>query len=893
MLTIFKWVAGFLLTLALLLAAAAFILPRVFEPNELRDTLVKLIERETDRQLQIDGDLSYSVFPWLGVNVEQLSFSQPPQIGYQDGPMLKVAAAQLRVKLVPLLSRRLEVDTIILQQPQLRMITLADGINSLSGLPGISDQTTAGQDRGAETAVALVVQGVELSDAIAIWDDRSSGDYYSFTELNLNSGNLIGEQAADFSLSAMAELSPGQQPIEFEFDGRARVDTETLAVELKGVKGFVAHGTQSINLAMDALQLDQAQKLRASNVDLTAKSVSLGEDDSKAVIDATLTTSNIGMDLANGKISLQDARLVSKVKMDEQAEIDSTLTAPGFEFNLRSGQFGANDVSINGTFGRRPFEVSAIKTDANLNTQIVNINTVELKSSDLLATLQGLKVSEFIEAPKYSASVELKTFDAARMLEDLEVAFEPADPDALRAVSLIADVTASSDSIDMHKLALNLDQTMLRGNFTASSISLPVLAFDLSLDSLDLDRYMPATANEPASRNQVTGGESLVVPMALFKNVEANGVFRAEKLISGGLEFNDVNVQIKSTQGSVSIVPRAKLYEGKLGGSMDFTEQSGVSTLRIKNEINLVSLGSLLEAADVSKQLTGIGSLVLDLTITERDGEQHNSGTVKLLAKNGAIKGVDVKGIIDKGYEQYLALRGRQVEKQTDGEGQSSANDETRFAELLGTFSISDFNMSNRDFSMKAPLFRIAGEGDIDIAGQTVDYLLNVSVVNTSSGQGGEALDNLRGITLPIRLRGSLLAPKYSLDMKALYKGLLAKEVEQKKSEYLQEKLGIEEGGKLSTKDLLREVLIKKVEEKMGKEEPLEAPDAETEPQNPAKPSPEDTDPASSKSVPDVAADPDTEPSGESSGEAVDDQRTTEEKLKDELKERLLEGLFD
>ncbi|MBT8114254.1 MAG: AsmA family protein, partial [Arenicella sp.] len=113
MLTLFKWIAGFLLTLALLLVAAAFILPRVFEPNELRDTLVKLIERETDRQLQIDGDLSYSVFPWLGVNIEQLSFSQPPQIGYQDGPMLKVAAAQLRVKLVPLLSRRLEVDTVI------------------------------------------------------------------------------------------------------------------------------------------------------------------------------------------------------------------------------------------------------------------------------------------------------------------------------------------------------------------------------------------------------------------------------------------------------------------------------------------------------------------------------------------------------------------------------------------------------------------------------------------------------------------------------------------------------------------------------------------------------------------------------------------------------------
>jgi len=200
--------------------------------------------------------------------------------------------------------------------------------------------------------------------------------------------------------------------------------------------------------------------------------------------------------------------------------------------------------------------------------------------------------------------------------------------------------------------------------------------------------------------------------------------------------------------------------------------------------------------------------LALDLLVTEKDGVQSNEGTIKLLAKNGAIQGVDIKAMVDQGLAKYQQLKGREQEEQETGESETS--DETKFAELLGTFYLKDFKITNQDFAMKAPLFRLGGEGVIDIKTQTLDYLVNFVVVNSTSGQGGESLDKLKGINIPIRLRGDLTAPSYSLDMKALYKGLLAKEVDQKKDEYLAEKFGIEDGGKLSTKDALKQILLKK-----------------------------------------------------------------------------------
>ena len=106
--------------------------------------------------------------------------------------------------------------------------------------------------------------------------------------------------------------------------------------------------------------------------------------------------------------------------------------------------------------------------------------------------------------------------------------------------------------------------------------------------------------------------------MALLKGVKANGQFKAKQLISGGLELKDIDIVVDGSSGDLKITPKANLYQGTLGGTMEFSEAGGQSTLRIKNKIDLIDLASFLEAADVSEQLSGIGSLALDVIVTEK-----------------------------------------------------------------------------------------------------------------------------------------------------------------------------------------------------------------------------------------------------------------------------------
>jgi len=52
---------------------------------------------------------------------------------------------------------------------------------------------------------------------------------------------------------------------------------------------------------------------------------------------------------------------------------------------------------------------------------------------------------------------------------------------------------------------------------------------------------------------------------------------------------------------------------------------------------------------------------------------------------------------------------------------------------------------------MKAPLFRILGSGLVDLEQEQVDYTTKIAVVNSFKGQGGNGLEKLKGITIPVR----------------------------------------------------------------------------------------------------------------------------------------------
>ena len=784
--TILKWLGGLIATLAIVLLLAILIIPRVVDPNDYREKITSIVKQETGRDLELAGDLTVSVFPWLGIRTQQLSVSQPEEIG---GDMVSVDTAQIRVKLLPLVSSRLEIDTVILEEPIVRLITLKNGISSFTGLtdeaPADGAAPTAAPDE-ASTAVALVIQGLELTNGSLLWDDRQANQSYQVNGLNLVTGNLIGDDFADLNASGQIIDSASPDPIDFELQGEARIDTETLQISAQNIETKIAQAAQILNLTLSALTVDQV---------------------------TGISVDNLGVDVT--------ASLKDEATGDAQA-VALTSVVPSFAFNSNSGEISSQNIAVNGKYGVRGFALDIPSIKANMQTQKAQLNAINLTSDDLKLMLANLSVTQFIDKPSANGRLEVAPFNAAKLLSDFEIDYTPVDTAALQSVGFKTSFNGSTQSAELSELELSLDKSTLSGSTKITDFENMAVVFDLVLDQLNLDSYLPQEeAGAEDVEAAVSGAEALAVPMAALQGINANGQFKAQQLISGGLELNDIDVAIVSTGSTLTITPKAKLYDGSIGGDIQFVDNDGVSSLSIKNNIDLVSLGKMLNAADVSDQLSGIGTLGIDLQVSEREGVQTNEGTIKLFAKNGALKGINVKKMLDTAYQQYSNLKGRddEPEQSSEGEGESVESDETKFAELLGTFYLKDNRLTNNDFSMKAPLFRISGAGDIDLGAESINYLVNVSVVASSSGQGGAALDELAGITIPIRLKGDLTAPGYSIDMKALLSGLAKKELKGKKDQFLKEKFGVSLSGDVdddedeepTDKDSLKKDLKKKL----------------------------------------------------------------------------------
>ena len=778
-----KWIGGLVLTLAIFIVLAIIILPRFVDPNDYRDEITELVRDKTGRELVLNGDLSLSVFPWLGIRTEELSISQPEEIG---GSMLQVQTAQLRVKAQPLLSKRIEIDTVILEQPELRFVTLANGINSLSGLS--DDDEVVEEETDSSEALALVIQGVEITDANLEWDDRQEQQRYQVSNLNLVTGNLIGSSMADINLSGtLTDLSGTEdalEPVTFSLDGQALIDTDSLVVTAQNLDSNVTYGDYQLDSVVSGIEFDtNAGALKLDGLSLSTE----GEAAEKA----------FNMDTAIASLTF---------------DVDAT-------------QVNVQQVSVDGNFDNQHLSLSMPNISANLDAQTASLGDINLSFDDLQAQITNLQATQFKDNPSMTGALTVPTFNAANLMKKFEVDYETPDANALSSVSFSSSFNAGTENVALSNIALKLDDTNLTGDFAASDFAegtIPGLKFDLVLDRLNLDRYV-AESEEEETEEAAGGADALVLPMSAFKDFNANGSFKAQELISSNVTLTDINVLVESSPGRVAITPKADLYDGDLAGSMVYTEQGDTSTLHVKNTIGIVDLAKFFTDADITEQLTGFGSVDMDVTVTEKNGQQTNSGTIKLLANDGSVRGVDIKGMVDKAYSTYQQFSGGGGSDTT--EGASAEDDATGFAELIGTFNLNNSVLSNNDFSIKAPFFRINGSGNIDLAAQDLDYSIDVSIVNSSSGQGGAAVENLAGLTLPIKLSGSFEAPSYSLDTKALYTALAKSKVEEKKNEFLEEKLGITVEGdeRISTKDILQGLITKEVLGDDEAQQPAEA----------------------------------------------------------------------
>ena len=195
--------------------------------------------------------------------------------------------------------------------------------------------------------------------------------------------------------------------------------------------------------------------------------------------------------------------------------------------------------------------------------------------------------------------------------------------------------------------------------------------------------------------------------------------------------------------------------------------------------------------------LEGKGTLTLDVkTQGQTVGalKKALNGNAGMVLADGAVKGIDIAGTV------------RDIKNKFNFKGNALGADQkkrTDFSEMTATFKITNGVAHNDDLSMKSPLLRVAGSGDIDIGNEKLNYVAKPTVVASLKGQGGSDIGALNGLTFPVKITGTFSDPKYGIDFNTLgteiaKKGVLDK-VGGAKGEAVQKLIGGDAAGGLES----------------------------------------------------------------------------------------------
>lgn len=332
-------------------------------------------------------------------------------------------------------------------------------------------------------------------------------------------------------------------------------------------------------------------------------------------------------------------------------------------------------------------------------------------------------------------------------------------------------------TVTLSNLVMGVDEALLSGNGTVRLGSVPRVEFDLKGEKLDLDGWLgqpakaaPAAATSGAAapagaKAQAAAAKALSTmepDLAALKTVDLAGRLQLGSLRVKGLDLNAVDLQLALAGGQLNLKQfSAGVAGGRVTASGVLDARQQPARYQVHKRIQGVDIRPLLQTLAQNDRLEGKGDLEVQVQgtgLSEQALRSQMQGKVSLRLSDGALHGINLAEMIR---EARATLTGK-------GADQVKEARKTDFSALTASFQIANGVARSDDIQLLAPALRVKGQGQTALVPETLDFLFLTSVVESSKGQGGKSVDELKDVTIPVRIGGHWQAPSYRLDVKEL-----------------------------------------------------------------------------------------------------------------------------
>ncbi|MFK7888909.1 MAG: AsmA family protein [Gammaproteobacteria bacterium] len=723
-----KFFAGFVAVILVLLLAVGAWFRFFFDPNDLRQTIASQVEQQTGRTLSIDGDLELTYFPWVGMNIGRTRLSEDPAFG--EGDFVSFDSASARVKVLPLLSKRVEIGKVALSGLNVNLIRNQQGVDNFASLLSRSEAAPADvpEGNGSTSMATGQIGGLEVLGAMFTMDDRQTGQLVKLANVNATTGPIgldDSEIAIDASFDATVNEPALSARVELSGDGRRDGETFRFVNPRLTVSGQRQELSPDFNVDAFALTItapamsatEKVINMPAPDISLTAQGGSLDE------LDLTFKAESLEMLLAGDKLSLPKPVMNVKVSGDiVPAPIDASLTAAAL-------------------------------------TVAPTAETMTLNSYELDA--MGVKARGSLDASNWSGDLaasgplNVDEFSLRKLMSRLDIPLETADSDAMSRVSMQGKVFMRGNVARLDDMVMKLDDTTITGRAGMSDVARQVMDFTLDVDAINADGYLAPTA-APVEGDQGSAADAVVLDPATLQALNANGAMNIGKFTFSGIESTDVQIGLKANGGNIRVFPsKAKLYGGTYTGDIRIDASGARPTLSLNETVSGIDFNAFAATVmpDVPVHGTLSGNVLMNGSgATTSAIKSTLNGTTSFDFTNGYVDSIDLW----HGVQSILAL----ADKEAPPAGKTPRR--TDFEQLKGSARVVDGVVTIENMIAAVEHLDVTGGGSVDLNESVVDVKVQAKIVEE---EGKELLPrerNLLGFKVPVYVGGTIEAPSIS-----------------------------------------------------------------------------------------------------------------------------------
>jgi AsmA protein len=791
-----KYLLYAVVALVVLVVVAIVIIGATFDPNDYKPQIVQMVKDKTGRTLTIDGDIRLKLFPKIGAAVGKVSLSDPAGTAEFAG----LNEAQAYLALLPLLSRQVVVDQVRVEGLRANLVKHKDGSTNFDDLTAGGQKAEPSSTAPAQPArpVRLDVSGVRVSNSRVTWKDETNGNDLAIDLVELKTGRIAEKTPSKVELTAAIKGVRPKADLKVVLAGVLTFDLGGQQYYFKGLDATLTGSALDFSdialaLAGDVEALAGAQRVAVSGLKLEGKAgrgkdlynlkvvAPAIESTPEALTIAGLTLSANGtvsdMQLTGSDLKIPSLRvnLAKSLILVEGLALTAKAKSgtDNLEVDLSAPKLAVAPEQASGASALLTAKLAGAKRNANVTLKLSGVEgsakalKIAALALDVDAKQEDSAVKGQLTTP-VSGNLEAKIFELPKLAANFTVTSR-AIPQKTVQVPVNGLVRADLGKERVFAdIVTRFDESNIKAKGGITRFSKPAYDFDVTIDRLNLDRYMPPrketkeTGDKPAQGKPAAPEQP--VDLSPLKPLDLDGSLKVGQLQVNNIKAANVRVDLRAKDGKLTVDPlSANLYEGSTKGAISVDANS--NRFVVKQSLNGIAIGPLLRDAAQKDVLEGKGNVALDVTTQGNlvsAMRKALNGKAQLALKDGAIKGIDLAGAVRSAKSMFGGK---------DAEGTASGSEQTDFSELTASFDIKDGVAHNEDLSLKSPFIRVTGAGDVNIGANSLDYVVKTAIVGSMAGQGGKELAELKGFTVPVRVFGPFTAMKYKVQLSQMFAG--------------------------------------------------------------------------------------------------------------------------